>query len=293
MPGEFDAAVDSLSPTPKTREPLERVEYHLDQHIDHRRASTPSVAESANADGIVTLQSPNPQGIAQEVLLAANQDGLPDGATVVMKPRAIEVQRGDGPAKRGKGAVMSSRDLGLSERPILIQSNAGVNKFGVPDDPEAFKPKVFASDGTVAGGDRINALQSVTLDDAGEVRAVTPTVKIAEEAPVMAERVPRGAPVAPVINVPSPKPPRRRVVFMPADGSKVRSQVDDIILSPSIIILIYDADAETIYEPNPAGAKAPLQLQIDANSYQCIYGGWSAEKDNKLYFVFVIVPAAQ
>jgi hypothetical protein len=293
MPGEFDGVVDSLSPQPTTREPLERVEYHLDQHIDHRQASTPSVAESADALGIVTLQSPNPQGIAQEVLLAANQDGLPDGATVVMKPRAVEVQRGDGPAKRGKGAVMSSRDLGLSERPILIQTCADVDKFGVPMNIDGFKPKVFASDGTAAGLQNINATQSVTNEDGGEVRVKAPVVKVAEEAPVMAERVPRAAPVAPVVNVPPPKPPRRRVVFMPADGSKVRSQVDDIILSPSIIILIYDADAETIYEPNPAGAKAPLQLQIDANSYQCIYGGWSAEKDNKLYFVFVIVPAAQ
>jgi hypothetical protein len=293
MPGEFDGVVDSLSPQPTTREPLERVEYHLDQHIDHRQASTPSVAESADALGIVTLQSPNPQGIAQEVLLAANQDGLPDGATVVMKPRAVEVQRGDGPAKRGKGAVMSSRDLGLSERPILIQTCADVDKFGVPMNIDGFKPKVFASDGTAAGLQNINATQSVTREDGGEVRVKAPVVKAAEEAPVMAERVPRAAPVAPVVSVPPPKPPRRRVVFMPADGSKVRSQVDDIIISPSIIILIYDADAETIYEPNPAGAKAPLQLQIDANSYQCIYGGWSAEKDNKLYFVFVIVPAAQ
>jgi hypothetical protein len=251
------------------------------------------VAESADANGIVTLESPNPQGTAQEVLLAANQDGLPDGATVVMKPRAVEVQRGDGPAKRGKGAVMSSRDLGLSERPILIQSCADVDKFGVPMNIDGFKPKVFASDGTAVGGARINALGSVTLDAAVEGHVSPPVAKTSSETPVMEERTPRAPQAAAVVHVPPPRPPRRRVVFMPADGSKVRSQVDDIILSPSIIILIYDADAETIYEPNPAGAKAPLQLQIDANSYQCIYGGWSAEKDNKLYFVFVIVPAAQ
>jgi hypothetical protein len=292
MPGEFDTAVDSLRPTPAKAE-ITAVDYHLDQPLDHRQASTPSVAESADANGIVILESPSPQGIAQEVLLAANQDGLPAGSTLVMKPRAVEVQRGDGPAKRGKGAVMSSRDLGLAERPILIQSNADVDKFGAPSDPEAFKPKVFASDGTAAGGRKINAIQSVTLEDAVEGRVVPPTMKAASETPVMAERVPRAAPMAPVVVAAPPKPPRRRVVFMPADGSKVRSQVDDIILSPSIIILVYDADAETIYEPNPAGAKAPLQLQVDANSYRCIYGGWSAEKDNKLYFVFVIVPADQ
>ena len=262
-------------------------DYHTDQHIDRRQP----FAKSAQDDGgLSMLVSPNERGAStREALLAADQSDV--RGSVTMKPRSVEVQRGDAKAKRGSGAIMSSQDVGLASQPILIQRQADVDDMGQPIDAEGIKPQVFVSDGTSAGGARIDRAGAVTEEEspihkqaaaAATMAPVTPSA-VPEGAKTVVQTIRPGAgPVA--------KTEKQRVIFTPPGGGKIRTNVDHVVIGNGIIILMYDANADTSYEPPAATAQDPIQLQIGDKQFKCLYNDWSAEDNGTLYLVLVTIP---
>jgi hypothetical protein len=325
MPGELDGVVDSISSSPRdvpgvrlTRGEAftalgdspavdpRTANYHLDIPVDQR----PAFAKSAREDGgLSVLATPNPLGgAAKSVLLAEDQSDLRQG-TVVARPRSLEMHKGNGPAKPGSGVKVSSEDVGLALRPIMIQRQADVDDMGVPLDPDGIRKKTFLSDGTSKGGRLIDETRKTTVEDAQvkQAAAVTPPDNTAalvaaaaagDQAALIAliEKRLTPAPAAQLQpNAAAPMPVakpvnRQRVVFMPDGGGKVRSQVDEVIIGNNILILIYDANADSSYEPPKSTAAAPLRLQIGDKQFSCLYADWSAEHGGKLYLVFILIP---
>lgn len=338
MPGELDGAVDSLAQTPRTTQTpqarLQRGEaftasgespavdsastnYHLDVPIAQR----PPFARSISQDGgLAVLSSPNGlSATAKEALLAEQQEGWDESTSVVMKPRKVEMARGDR-AKPGTGVHISSEEVGLALRPIMIQRQADVDEMGAPLNPESFKTKTFLSDGTSKGGRRIDESGADSVEDAEAREAAgltkpTGAVAVAAEnlAKALGVDIPQGGaealmallkqaspqpgkliPSTPAPEEPAmPATPKQRVVFSPPDGGKVRARVDDVIIGDTILILVYDADSDTTYEPGVAGKDAPIDIEVDSHHYTCMYGGWSAESNGRLYLVFVLIDTSK
>lgn len=261
-------------------------DYHMDQPVDRR---APFAKSAAQDGGLVILDAPSHlAGSAREALLAANQDDK-GGATVVMRPRAVEQQRGDGKARRGTGVLVNPTDVGLAMRPIMIQRQADVDEMGQALDPEGIIPHVFNSDGTVAGARRIDESGSVTVQERGAVKTGSPALAAAAAIPytpgVQHQAQTQGQGVITVT-------PKQRVVYEPPGGGKIRASVDDVIVSDKMILVIADATSDTSYEPSPTGRDAPIKLGIGTEVYDVMYGGWSAEKNDKLYLVFIRIPKA-
>jgi len=296
MAGALDHVVDALAAPPQNpslsmaitasgESPGATSGYHLDVEVDKR----PAFAKSAADDGgLAILDSPSPLAAsAREALLASNQDDHA-GASVVMRPRPVEQQRGDGKARRGNGVIVSSADVGLALQPIMIQRGADVDEMGQALDPAGREPQPFASDGTAAGGRRI--------DESGSVIAGAPQQKIAAPgaaAAAAAAAIPHtpGAPVpAPGVHVATT--PKQRLIYEPPGGGRVRASADDVIVSDTMILVISDANADTSYEPVPTGKDAPIKLSVGTDVYEVMYGGWMAEKAGKMYLVFIRVPKA-
>lgn len=294
----FDSMIDSLSgavggqailgqgvATPSHTSPGALKDYAMDVHPDQRPAFVKSVAEDG---GIVILSSPNERSAgAQQAMLAADQTVMVDGQAVVpdnmvMKPRAVLQQRGGGKATRENGAIVNSADVGLRLRPIKIQYEADRDDMGNPVNPERSKPKVFASDGTVMGGQRINELGTTTLEKKASV-VMSPGAPIGSLSGVPAA-APVGMPQAFLQAAPAAK---KRITYQPAGGGKIRSTVEAAVVSESIVLVIADANAETLYEPTNSTPEEPLTLVIDEKSYPVFYQGLSAEADGKLYLVFI------
>ena len=313
MAGEFDGVVDSIGGSSRETAASRarggmatnargespavdaRPDYHTDQPIDRRQP----FAKSASDDGgLSMLASPNERGPStREALMAADQSDVV--GAVAMKPRSVEVQRGDAKAKRGSGAIMSSEDVGLALQPITIQRQADVDDMGVAVDPEGIKPKVFLSDGTSAGGQRIDRAGGITADEAATSKtaatmqpvetpaAPTPSVEEVTQAATKTMQ-PRSAPVQEPV-MPAPARSKQRVIFTPPGGGKIRTNVEHAVIGDGIIILMYDVNAETSYEPPKADSKDPIQVQIGDKQFKCIYGEWSAEDNGTLYLVLMIV----
>lgn len=289
MAGELDHVVDGLA-APKQNPSLSAAltatgespgavgSYHMEVDVERR----PSFAKSAEEQGgLVILDAPSPMAAsAREALLAANQDSMA-GATPVMRPRAVEQQRGEGKARRGNGVIVSSADVGLALQPIMIQRGADVDEMGNPLDPAGREPQPFNSDGTAAGGRRI--------DESGSVIAGAPQQKLASPALAAAAAIPH-TPGAPAPGVHVVQAPKTRLIYEPPGGGKIRSSADDVIVSDKMILVISDANSDTSYEPAPTGKDAPIRLAVGTDVYDVMYGGWSAEKAGKLYLVFIRLP---
>ncbi|HPS76555.1 MAG TPA: hypothetical protein PLS53_00205 [Thermoanaerobaculaceae bacterium] len=260
--------------------------YHLDVPLEKR----PAFAKSAAQDGgLVILDAPSPQsGAAREALLAASQDNTQQG-TMVMRPRTVEQMRGDGKARRGVGVLVNPNDVGLAMQPILIQRQADVDDMGQALDPEAAKPQLFISDGTVAGARRIDESGSVI---AGETQQKTASPMQAAAAIPYTPAAVQAGPVSPGAPAVA-QTPKQRLVYEPPSGGKIRASADDVIVSDKMILVISDANADTSYEPAPTGASAPIKLGIGTEVYEVMYGGWSAEKSGKMYLVFIRIPKGE
>lgn len=199
---------------------------------------------------------------------------------------------------------MSSDDVGLALQPIKIQRQADVTTTGQAYDAEGIKPRTFISDGTVNGLDRINRGGAVTVEEAmAKTAAAAPAAQAAPSG--LQPRVPdshasgetgasapvqTGAVMMP--QVPQAQRKRQRVIFTPPGGGKIRTNVDHVVIGNGIIILMYDANADTSYEPPKAGAENPIGLQIGDKQFRCLYNDWSAEDEGTLYLVLVTVPDA-
>lgn len=309
MPGELDGAVDSLTgPNPGQR--MQRGEaftargdspapqqtnYHLDQPIEARAPFVPSVIQDG---GLAVLHSPDTRTVNKDVMLAADQSDLK--GTVTMRPRAVDMHRGDGPAKKGTGRRVDPEEVGLALRPITIQRQADVDDMGVPLDSEGIRPKTFISDGTSAGGHKIDTTRVLTIEDAEEhvkTAAVASSSLVSEgstAAPQTLQPAQRLTPVTETAPMPQAKPRQtHKVVFIPPGGGKIRAVVNDVILGERVLILVYDADSETSYEPPEASSDTPLKIQIGDKTLSCLYSDWSVEKDGALYLVFIILGEAR
>lgn len=295
--GALDHVVDSLRQGGPVQPPLSGAitasgespgvisDYHMDQPVDRRQSFAKNAAQDG---GLVILDAPSPLAAsAREALLASNQDSMA-GASVVMRPRAVEQHRGEGKARRGTGALVNPTDIGLALQPILIQRQADVDEMGQALNPEGIVPQRFISDGTVAGQRRI--------DESGSVIAPEPGQRVAKQASAAeaAAAVPftPGAPRQPAPGVIVAASPKQRIIYEPPGGGKIRASVDDIIVSERMILVIADATSDTSYEPSPNTKETPIKLGIGTEVYEVLYGGWSAEKGDKLYLVFIRLPKA-
>jgi hypothetical protein len=295
--GALDHVVDSLSAAPQ-HPPLSGAvtasgespgvvsDYHLDQHVDRRQPFAKSAAQDG---GLVILDAPNPLGgSAREALLASNQDQVGAGAVVVMRPRAVEQQRGDGKARRGTGALVNPTDIGLAMRPIMIQRQADVDEMGQAVNPEGITPQLFASDGTVAGARRIDESGSVIAQPRGTPKTGSTPLVAAAAIPY----TPGGVQHQAAVVVVAPPTQKQRIIYEPPGGGKIRASAEDVIVSDTMILVIADANSDTAYEPAPNRKEAPIKLSVGTDIYEVLYGGWSAEKNGKLYLVFIRLPKA-
>lgn len=300
MTGALDHVVDSMSSSGPAQPPISMAvtasgespgvtsDYHMDQPIDRRQ---PFAKNAAQDGGLVILDAPSPlSGSAREALLASNQENQSgNGATVVMRPRAVEQQRGDGKAKRGTGALVNPTDIGLALQPILIQRQADVDDMGQALNPEGNQLQTFISDGTVAGARRIDESGSVIAQERPTTKTGSAAAQAAAAVPYTPGVPQRQAPL-PIPGVQVAQTPKQRIVYEPPGGGKIRASVDDIIVSERMILVIADATSDTSYEPSPNTKDTPIRLGIGTEVYDVLYGGWSAEKADKLYLVFIRLP---
>jgi hypothetical protein len=103
---------------------------------------------------------------------------------------------------------------------------------------------------------------------------------------------PQAAP--PVPQPPLPQQPRvvtakRHKVRLSNEGmGRITVFVDNIVISDSIIILAYREDGSTaVAEPPKCGVDNPVFVEYENKQYPCIFGGWSAEMDERLLVVLV------
>jgi hypothetical protein len=256
-------------------------DYHLDVPLDMRPSFARSVADDGGFTNLVGVSEHSPS--VREALLAKDGINPMEGATTVMKPRAVEVQRGDGEgsAKRGRGTVMSSRDVGLRDRAIKIQRQVG---SGLEMDSNQ---KTFISDGTVAGLQRMNETRVRAVEDVKTGAAKTAAAALImppPEATYSAGPVTQLAPAAPKT--------KYRVTFMPPGGGKVRTTADDVIILSDALILVYDAAADSMYEPETTAPGTLLGIQIGDTVYRCLYSAWSGEHNSAVYLVFIVAESA-
>jgi len=109
---------------------------------------------------------------------------------------------------------------------------------------------------------------------------------------VVEKRIPVGA-------AQRPAPVAAAAPVMPAIVSKVRVRlsspgmgrhtitVRSVAVSESIIVLAYPKDADNIVEPPTADADNPIKVDYGEKSYNCMFGGWTAELEN-MFLVMLI-----
>jgi len=72
---------------------------------------------------------------------------------------------------------------------------------------------------------------------------------------------------------------------------KLTVAVQQLAVSETLIILGYPKDAENIAEPPLAGEESPIKVEIGTDSYQCMFGGWTAELGDLFLVVLVRITA--
>jgi hypothetical protein len=81
--------------------------------------------------------------------------------------------------------------------------------------------------------------------------------------------------------------PKTRVRLSNAGMGKLTVSVQQLAVSDTLVILGYPKDADNIAEPPLCDAESPVIVQVGAETYKCMFGGWTAEMGDLFLVVLV------
>jgi hypothetical protein len=70
---------------------------------------------------------------------------------------------------------------------------------------------------------------------------------------------------------------------------KVTVSVRAVSVSETCVILAYPKEADNIIEPPICGIDNPIRVDYGADSYQCVFGGWTADMENMFLVILIRV----
>lgn len=233
----------------------------------------------------------------------ADPSGYPHNSTVISRNAPIQVFRGDPESKPDpttitevayesstppKEVVYADRPLPSDDQNIAMTRPVenGVGVIPTPRQESRVQPKATTT--LVRPEPHQEPSTQLQANPAQEMPKPEPRVMLRQEQQKVAQ-----AP-QPVPQPPSPQQPRvvtakRHKVRLSNEGmGRITVFVDNIVISDSIIILAYREDGSTaVAEPPKCGTDNPVFVEYENKQYPCIFGGWSAEMEERLLVVLV------
>jgi len=236
------------------------------------------------AQGIVTLDEPNPTGRGR-ALLARDQNHMGRGEIAMRSRALVPVEPIGKKATADNADMMDPSAIGLSMRPIMVQR--GEEAPLLPSE----------TDGTVAGMERMtaaireNAAQPVQLigvppqTPEAEVMALAGTPPPPE--PARSQQVP-AAPVLGQRAAPA-APKNKRVRWTSKAGGRLTLFCRDVVVNDKLVSLVFPMDGSSAIMEPPKGDV--IDLEVDgAPAVSCVSNDMTFERGGELFLVLLRLP---
>lgn len=214
-----------------------------------------------------------PGAAATKVAFEEGSLPLPAGATVISRTAPIPVVSEEG---RSPGVVTHVGSENAPRQPVVFAAR----------DPSAYV-------------ETVGVRPDVELPVQEQRRQTFP---VASPRDVMPQPAARQAVVQPP--QPAVQPQVQPATYAPVARSKTKVRlsnpgmgkittfVDSVGISDSLIILAYVEDGTAnIVEPPDCDAENPVAIDVNGQTYKCMYGGWSATLDGRTLVVLVRIPS--